>query len=397
MVANTAQPAAPRRRFAPRFSLAAALVAMALVALGLWYWFRVPFEVVHETKSAKEVESVRRTWGGTVRHGPRRVYVAGQLMLVENYRDGLAHGRWEWLDGAGKAHIVAEFRRGELQSFQASPECDQRLAKLLAEGAINDPKLVLTLFKPTKITFRGTPLLDAIQILKDVQQFEFNGTLGKPAGFVEGGFGPKMVRFIPISEEDRQRLLDDRKAERAILELVRQESGSTESLELVEQWYVPITCEVSDKPLVVALGSILQPHGLVCDYRYGLLWLSEPEEAERWKDPTGVSEIVPPPGSRLAAAWEDESHVEFIETPLLAACDFLSSYHGGIVKFDCSRLPQEYQQGTTRDSLVTANVKGIAFKNVLGLVLEQTRCQARLEGEKIVIEPQPGNPLADNP
>ena len=95
--------------------------------MGLWYWFRVPFEVEHQVdKERREVETVRRTWGGTVRHGPRRIFAGERLLFVENYRDGVPHGRWEWLDGKERAYITAEFRRGKVVSFQASGECDQR-------------------------------------------------------------------------------------------------------------------------------------------------------------------------------------------------------------------------------------------------------------------------------
>src|SRR5688572_24294455 len=99
----------PRRGFLPGSSLAAVRIVVTLCAIGLWYWYRVPFETVHETKGRKIVESVCRTWDGTVRHGPRRVYFGGKLGLAENYRNGVAHGSWRWFDAAGKAYLEAEF------------------------------------------------------------------------------------------------------------------------------------------------------------------------------------------------------------------------------------------------------------------------------------------------
>src|SRR5262245_46544793 len=102
----TSAAVATRRRFAPRFSLAASLVAMTLCATGLWYWYRVPFEVVHslyppgtrrspnqaaaEPAKMQETETLRRTWGGTIRHGPRRIEFDGRLLSLENYSEGVS-------------------------------------------------------------------------------------------------------------------------------------------------------------------------------------------------------------------------------------------------------------------------------------------------------------------
>ena len=78
-----------------QFSLASVFVLMTLSAIGVWFWYQRPYEVENkELASApaillrlrdtppgfpapvrREVETVRRVWGGkTVRHGPRRIY-----------------------------------------------------------------------------------------------------------------------------------------------------------------------------------------------------------------------------------------------------------------------------------------------------------------------------------
>lgn len=360
MATAAPQPKA-RHRFVPRFSLAAALLAMTLCAVGLWYWFRVPFEVVHDedrnsqfrkrSDSYREVETVRRTWGGTVRHGPRRIYLNDKLFFVENYSDGVPHGTWEWLDGEGQVTITAEFRLGELKSFRASPECDQRLAQLLAEGAIDDPNLVRQLLMSTRVQFVRTPLKDAIQIVKDRSSAPF-----------------------------------------ALQELWK--ASAPPPPDGAESWLdVPVTCD-AEGPLIEVLASILQPLGLVCDYRYGMLSVCPSAGVEDWEDPTGVTALNPPVGSKLAASWDKQTSLEFIETPLKDALRIMSNIHG--MTFDTSHLPAEPKERLRyRRIMVTYNVSGITLKNGLGAMFDAHDLQASLNGETIVIELQPDHPLAD--
>jgi hypothetical protein len=360
MASALQQPKSRRRWPLPRFSLAAALVAMTLCAVGLWYWYRVPFEVVHDQDrnaqgrkrgdTYREVETVRRTWDGTIRHGPRRIYLNDKLYVVENYSDGVPHGKWEWLDGAGHATITAEFRLGKLESFRASPECDQRLAQLLAEGAIDDPNLVRQLLMNTRIEFRRTPFMHAIQIVK-----EFSGA-----------------------------------------HLTMQELRKASPPDGVESWLeLPVTCK-AEGPLIEVLASILRPLGLVCDYRYGMLSICPSVGVEEWQDPTGVTTLTPPAGSNLAANWNSQTSLEFIETPLKNALQIVTDIHG--VKFDLSHLPAEpIQRLPYGQIVVTYNVSGITLKNGLGAMLDAHDLQARLDGETIVIELQPDHPLAEKP
>lgn len=341
----------PRRWFAPRFSLAAALLAMTLCAVGLWYWYRVPFEVVFKSMGNKDIETVRRTWGGTVRHGPRREFRKGKLYLVENYRDGIPHGKWEWLLGEERPYITAEFHLGRLVSFQASDGCDQRLARHLVEGTIDDPKVAKELLFLTRIDFIETPLKDAMRTVMDMHGIPITCQGLRKQVSVPG----------PIGAPPRTFQLRN----------------------------LPVTAEAQDVPLIVAFARILQPHGLVCDYRYGMLWIAEREEAENWKDPTGTTELVPPPGSKLAATWEEPNQFDFIETPLRDACAVIGQRHG--VKFDLSRVPGPPPDRPLGHMPVNSIVRGLPVKHALGAVLESVDCRARLDGEIIVIELQPGH------
>jgi hypothetical protein len=345
-------PNTPRRRFAPRFSLAAALVAMTLCAVGLWYWYRVPFEVAHQLgQGRREVETVRRTWGGTVRHGPRRVYLSDKLYLLENYRDGIPHGKWEWLDGGGRAYISAEFRRGKLVAFQAADECDQRLAKLLANQAIKDPDLIRKLFEPSTIRVDQTPLKDALMVVHDNHLIPMSlQRLRVPMGYVDLGADREVVAFKVLAEEDRPLFEDARELDRMVL-FARKPRSENTSLP-VRKWDALVTRDVKDMPLIVVLGKILQPLGLVGDYQYGMLWIAERDEAETWTDPTGVTTLVPPSGSGLAVAWDAPGKIQLIEMPLDSACAMIAQDHK--VEFDLSHMPDELTQNRFHDLTVNA-------------------------------------------
>ena len=399
---SVSTPASPRasrpRRFVPRFSLAAALLTITLCAIGLGYWYRVPFEVVHQVDEYRwEVASVRRTWGGTVRHGPRRVF-SGKLRLLENYRDGVRHGKQEWFDAKENAYITAEFQRGRLVAFQASDDYDQRLARHLAEGTIDNPRIERELNNPALIEFIETPLKDAIQLLAEAhgipmtcQGLNHNVTLAEPRST------PRPPSEVVRLNDQMQLLvpLDPAVPDTAIeLQMLPVAEHTPQRPRVISAMNLPITCEVRDEPLIVALGKMLKPHDLVCDCRYGMIWVVKRDDAERWRDPTGVSEMVPGSRSKAAAIWNLNSVAELIEAPVRTACEIHKRNHNGGFEFDWSKVPEDYQQGRIPGSRVTINVEHVPYRHVLGAILDRAHCQAHLDGETIVIELQPDHPLA---
>jgi hypothetical protein len=342
------------RALRPRFSLAAAFLVVTLSAVMLWYWYRVPFEIVHTpAKGRTETETVHRTWDGAVRHGPRSVSIDGQPRALEHYREGIADGSWEWRGEGGQTLLSAEYKRGQLTETKPSSECDERLARHLAEGTIDNPRLVQQLVSTVQFDYGEIGLQDAVNLIGDELD-------------------------IPISCLGLQREPDFR---------------PPDAPRPVRQIDIPVAA-VGEAPLIVVLGRMLQPHGLVCDYRYGLLWVIPREESIPWKDPTGVSEIVPPVGSALESAWERPIDSELIECPLRPACLILSRQVGDQVEFDWAKLPQIMYGSYYPGAKVSFVRSRHPFKHCLGLILFQTGCRARLEGEKLAIEMQPEHPDA---
>ena len=93
----------------------------------------------------------------------------------------------------------------------------------------------------------------------------------------------------------------------------------------------------------------------------------------------GVSETRPPAGGPLARAWNEPSMMEFVETPVKDAAQFLSDFMA--IKIDISGLPAESQA-----MRVTKNIRGVSWANAVALMLDDLslRCEAR-GGDSIVI------------
>jgi hypothetical protein len=322
-------------RYAPRFSLAAVLLVVTICAVGLWYWFRVPFEITRESEGRKEVETVCRTWNGTVRHGPRHVYLDGRLSQSENYRNGVADGAWQWIDAEQQPYNRAEFDRGKLISFQAE-RCEPRLARHLAERTIADPLVVQALLEPITVQFLNWPLKDAAQELRDMT-------------------GVYIV-------------LDVRRLEEAGINLDS-----------------PVSTNAQSQPLIVALKQLLAAFPLAADYRYGTLVITSAQSAESWQDPTGVTTITPTPGSALAKEWNKPTRFQFIETPMGWALSSIEKQHR--IKFDLSKLVEFERQVVGHEIPVTCNLNGLSLRDSLGILFEPLKMRVTLQGETLVVQP----------
>jgi hypothetical protein len=446
-----------RSRWRLQFSLAALFGLMTLTAIGSWYWYQRPFEVENKVSNLtdpfgppvaaswthREVETVRRIWGGkTLRHGPRRVYdnqgnqltlesfrhgekhgpfinytskgaksseqtysrgkrhgpnlrwdSQGTLIAEENYANDVRHGRflirhadgslaieaayhqgfpqgtwswfprpqkstsntsgtivgewknahpsghWKWSDAEGNVYLAVEFQDGHIARSPQLPVHPQAL-----EGAVyaagENPQLLLFLFRPVNLEFADVSLKDAmLQCIKSAN--------------------------VPIRIDLRS--------------LAEAGISSNQS----------ISSQISEAPLLVGLSKMLRPYSLDCDFRYGMLCIDAASSLAKWKDATGVAQIVPPPGSRLAEQWARSTMVDVVEMPLQDVALYLQEVHK--VRFDISLMPTVQKPGSsvaTFDSPITASLRGITFKDALATILDQLHCKASLHGEIIVIEPR---------
>ena len=151
---------------------------------------------------------------------------------------------------------------------------------------------------------------------------------------------------------------------------------------------LPLSLSIDGIDLCSALTLLVAPHGLVIEYRYGVLFLTTPNNVKDWRDPTGVSEIRPPAGGALARVWNEPSMMEFVETPLGDATRFLADFMA--IEIDVTALPERIQK-----MRVTKNVRGVPWHDAVALMLDDLslRCEAR-GGDTLVLLP---GPITDSP
>jgi hypothetical protein len=443
---TTAESPRPGRAFRPRFRLATLLALVTLAAIGSWYWWRRPFTVernglnrrlgserqivwanvpeappadpfapppssrdpfaqvskpqasqgqraqVARSKSivvVREVETVRRLWGGkTIRngrvtgfnedgkrielsqyregtlHGPhvrwfadgsireQGEYIDGKkngqwvsycqqiraeplaivpVKCVSRWKRGIPDGIWTWHDAAGELRYEARFADGKLL-VPFPQEFDSGLAECLKEGRIDDANLVLMLLSPSAVEFVETPLKDATDYLAE-------------------------KHAVPI-------ILDARSLE---------EGGVN-----IDE---PVSLHIQEgPPFIECLGRVLKSaskgsNRLVVDYRHGYMTITTPKAAAAG-DTTGVSQLKIPPGSPLASIWNRRVDVECIETPLPAALKHLEEQVGMQGLFVLDEIPEELQ-----NLPVTKRIKGHPFHQALGLLLSDFG-RARLKDDR---------------
>ena len=263
-----------------------------------------------------------------VEHEPLRIVLAKTVAV---WKSGVPDGRWEWFDAQGKSLYTVRFANGLL--IGPLPDAfDRGLAQRLVDGQIDDPNLQLTLLSPCSIEFVETPLKDAIDFLAERHETP--------------------IRLDAKSIEEGGVNIDS-----------------------------PVSLTIEEgPPLIECLARILAPLRLVGDYRQGLLTITTPRGMAAG-DTSGVSQMKIPPDSRLASVWNRRVTVELVETPLTHSLGLMEKQVGleGLFVFD--DVPSDQQDGP-----VTMRVKNHPFSHVLALMLENRGFRVSLkEGSTIVI------------
>ena len=368
-----ADPARPSRRLPLRFSLRLLLVAVTAFAIGFPIWYRWPYEEeevryamdaagkpdLSRPPDTRRVITWQRQWGrGLEKHGEERYYLGGTLVQTKTYWLGEKDGTWSYFGYDGKETTRLKYRQGRLVRIETKgrngvrreiefPDgagtylllfdgvaTEDRLARLVAQGAFNERRINDQLQHLTDIEFVDIPLKDGIEIL--------------------------MIQHeIPI-------VIDPHHVDR-------------------EQ---PITEELHGLPLTIALTVMTSSRGLGCDYRYGVIWITSAEDAKDWHDPTGVVDIVPPKDSQLARSWNEPVMVEAFERPLAEVIDGMVGRLA--IDVDTSQITPSKEGDPPH--LVAVALKGMRFRDLLGILLYQARCRCRLMGETLVIVPPEEDP-----
>jgi hypothetical protein len=389
-----------------RFSLRLLLAAFTAVAIGIPVWYRWPYQeeelIFGSFSRARPTDRTVTTWqrqwgGGRLKHGAETHYRGdGSKLRVTHYARGQRHGRYEgweptrletagyyehdqksgtWTTDTAALKTIQTWKEGQLDgpcSFEWPDGAREQLT--FAKGQLThvngrawtsplydahhrretrdesqaiDDNLYSNLNSPVTIDFQNTPLSSAMAHLGT----EF------PAGLIPSG-GPG----TPI-------LLDPR----------------------LPDPHLPLTCRLDHLDVKTAMVLLLAKHGLVADYHYGAVWVTTPELAGPWPDPTGIDKIEPPEGSRLAQVWDVPLDVTTtwrspVDPGEQALAEVIAEDFGSRqISIDTSRIAPTGDQ--PNQFAVVADLHTIPLRHALAYLLYQAKCRCELQGETLVILP----------
>jgi hypothetical protein len=153
----------------------------------------------------------------------------------------------------------------------------------------------------------------------------------------------------------------------------------------------PISYRRDGLDVKTALVLMLARHGLVADYHYGAVWVTTPELAGPWTDPTGIDRISPAEGSQLARVWDQKVDVTTTWSTTTypgeqALADIIAKAFGPLaVSLDTTRIAPTADDPDRFP--VIAHLQGIPFRHALAYLLFRANCRCELQGETLVILP----------
>ena len=267
----------------------------------------------------------------------------GELAFEGAFQDGLEHGRWTWY-ADGKVVRTAEFHKGRLAWRDGLP-----LPPLpLPEIGMGDPQAAAQLDKPmVPIVCNQAPLQQVIDYLGDVYD------LG-----------------IMLSSAALQAVPPDTLVSHNASAVI----GVQDSRALL---------------LRSELQILLQPLELVPVIRHEMIVVTTPEDARTWRDRTGIPAIAASKTSGFAPKLRKWSRIEFNETMLKDAVEYLIQTHEIHIRI----APEAFDDiGELPCTLVARGT----LAGALGALLEQYDLYCEDAGSELLIRPRTNGASQEN-
>jgi hypothetical protein len=248
----------PRCWLSPRFSLKMLMLAVTAAAVGSAVWWRWPVTIKRVIRQSPLIEETRTyhrgLWGNLIEHGVYRRTVDGKIEREMHFHEGEA-GACEYRTGT--TVLAYEFKNRKLIAAPHAPR-----GSLLVQR-MNDPALKKS--------------AEALTADVDLDYFE-----------------------TPLKE-----VIEDLRERFGLCLVIRARHK--------EIYEAPITVNVKQWMLRMGFDAVLSQQSLVLDYRYGTLCIVDAEGAANWQDPTGATELQPPPESPLAERLDAPAKLTRIE------------------------------------------------------------------------------------
>ena len=145
----------------------------------------------------------------------------------------------------------------------------------------------------------------------------------------------------------------------------------------------PITWLWRDLTLEAFLFSVTESLGLSLEIRYGCLWIAQPDPRGVWRDTTGVEAIQPPQGSQLAKLWGKKVGVVTERESLSSVVKGFGPEISEVI--DVAQIaPTAYRPIRYPVTMVT---RAMPLRAALGVLLSETGCRCKQEGERVILLP----------
>lgn len=343
----------PRRRRPFQWTLRGFLLVVAVLSLGMWYWWQRPFEVevvirnpasspppAHLDSSMvedpffsitgahspdpfgpgskeyyrRELRTIRRSgWRGVVRHGPSRAFNrAGQKIFEETWRAGQRHGPYKMWNDKGqlivRGHYLDGVQHGTWVEYSAKgPSRGKKWIETSYEGGRVVRKAYYRHLGGRVKTSTADYRDDEITALDGEPVDEWTRRFLDSPMWVRGCFTrPTELQYDEASFAD---VVDLFQRELELYDIsfgVDRRALAAGGCD-VEQRF---SDQYSGMSLRLALLVFLRQCDLVCDYRYERVVITTASDARGWTDRTGVSELRPPADSPWAQVLNQETGAE---------------------------------------------------------------------------------------
>ena len=387
----------PRKAFRLRLRLQVSLRLLLLLvtafAIGLSLWYRWPYEERERIypidprtgqpdkllpPNQEVVTTWRNEWGGTrKRHGPvvwRSLATNREDITVEHYRAGRLHGKYiEKHDGNS---VAGQYDGGRKSGTWRRDITSLHGAQIkTTENWQNDkPHGEWTMLEPSGGTLRLTFDNSTLTQVNGHSIADVRDRLSQSAGFSR--LEEKLLSRVPFDEFYECPLADliDFIADDLECEIVvgdRKSAG------------VPITWVWDDHTLETFLLSVTEQSGLSLEIRYGCLWIAQLEPPGVWRDTTSVESVQPPQGSQLAELWGKKVGVVTERESLSSVVQGFGPDVGEVI--DVSQIaPTVYRPIRYPVTMVT---RAMPLRAALGVLLSETGCRCKQEGQRVILLP----------
>jgi hypothetical protein len=385
MSETTPVPAPRGRRLRPQFSLRVVLVLFVVCGVGFaicHYWPYEQSEISPQNPEVRIATTWQQTWSGAKAQVAESRYFREKRIRLESFENGVLHGPYEGSrDGYrqsgdyrhGKKHgIWKKYTHGG-QLWESSEWQEgvlhgavERVVEYSPVPRPNLPTETWAFDEGRLVAFQGQPVES--RLFAQLPKIE--------------AAAPKVAKRLNRRLE-RVRFRD--KPLRAVAANFIRSGIPVEIDRALVDPQTPVSVRWEGVDYVSALVLLGLENDLGCVYRYGVIWITTPEQAREWPDPTGVEPLSEEADTLSIESWNEATSISAVRRPL---SDLLKQIAlTARVTVDVNAVERAASTDPDRFVITQTTNTELPFKHALGMLLYKARCRCELRGETLVILP----------